>query len=160
MAEWVKVFPSAANKIFVSQVDADSPTGFGLVEKSVSEMKTVLGLPISTYIGKITFAYVVNVDGSSLSEIYNDFSVDGVLTAIGTGAYSFVLTGTNALSKGFASYQIENNSLLDSLPSGYTLEIDETAHGWNFQFKDSGVAADLPSLDFVYFKFKIEKWIT
>ena len=49
MAEWVKVFPSAANKIFVSQVDADSPSGFGLVEKSVSEMKTLLGLPSKIY---------------------------------------------------------------------------------------------------------------
>ena len=45
MAEWLKVFPSSADKIFVSQVDSDSPTGFGLVEKSVSEMKTLLGLP-------------------------------------------------------------------------------------------------------------------
>ena len=43
MVEWMKIYPTAANKIFITEVDEDSPTGFGISEKSISDFNTLLG---------------------------------------------------------------------------------------------------------------------
>lgn len=78
MSEWQKVWPSAADKIFVSAVDADSPTGFGLVEKSTSEVKTLLNVddledkhPLRVL--KMTITMDASAPSAAVSIFHDDF---------------------------------------------------------------------------------------
>ena len=136
--------------------------GTDWVPKSISEMKTLLGLPQNTYIGGGYFSYYGGEDNSSLSSlIYNDFGITPTLTAGGaTGTYIVQLPASYALDKGFGSFRVEYDSILDKLPTDYTVEVDQTSHGFNIQFKESGINAALPTdVISVYFKVFIQKWM-
>lgn len=58
MSEWLKVYPSAADKIFVTVADEDSPTGFSIEEKTPAE---VLELITDSSIPVVSMFY--GVDG-------------------------------------------------------------------------------------------------
>ena len=101
MAQYIKVYPSAANQIYVTKADDSSPTGFGMEEKSISEMKTLLGLPSKLFIAKLTFT---NNEFCKSSVLENTFEGNWAFTKDSTGTY--LLTSPNSVSKNFKAYQI------------------------------------------------------
>jgi len=100
MSEWIKVFPSQAGIRFVSVVDADSPTGFGLVEETASETKTALGLPnYYEYDAGIIFNGTNNP--GLMNPIINTFPDNfalGVWVRSDVGIYINTPSGTHVLS--------------------------------------------------------------
>ena len=153
MAQWAKVFPSTADKIFVSQADSDSPTGFGLVEKSVSEMKTLLGLPVSIYVAKIQQSstnnpYIYEPKVNNFDEDF--FTLTEVVPDTIWTASEFVRTdqGTYALNIGSkgglpTGGAIDIKVIPNDSADGKYLSIDTSgAHLILRQFDKDGVAQD------------------
>ena len=126
------------------------------IPKSVSEMKTLLGLPKGVWIGSLTMGNAAA--DPSYSEKLNTFGADITFTRASAGTYILAVGQTYAVSKGIASYQYKYSNVLDALPATYSLNISETSHGLQFQFLVDSTPTDLGSFVFVYAKVKIEKW--
>ena len=75
--------------------------GTNWVGKSVSEMKTLLGLPSKLFISKLTFT---NTSFCKSSVLENTFEGNWAFTKDSTGVY--ILTSPNAISKNLKGYQI------------------------------------------------------
>ena len=73
MSEWIKVFPSQAGIRFVSVVDADSPTGFSLVEETDAEVKSALGIPSTLKFVVGNVYYDSGAPEGNLDFVHNDF---------------------------------------------------------------------------------------
>ena len=142
MAQWAKVFPSAADKIFVSQADSDSPTGFGLVEKSVSEVKTLLGLPSKVY---KAFVNCSSTSNPTVTVIKNTLTSDIAWTRDDTGTYTLAVTSEGSPSGEFTSNK--TIALCNAKFSDFTIGVFLATSSIGFYtYNASGDLAD--SLDF------------
>ena len=97
MSEWIKVFPSQAGIRFVSVADADSPTGFSLVEETASEIKTALG--IEPHYRVIQFlsgngSTVINSNPNLFTNEIPNSIIDTDWTKVGTGIYRKTISST------------------------------------------------------------------